>query len=104
MKELIFDLPDGKAEALGGTAETYTHYAHTANNYALGNGEKQALAHLKKWAGSSALKESGYEIIEFSRPLTLSEIDVDPVNGRLRIPDGVKCTSLVLIRNTAKEL
>ena len=69
--------------------KTFTHYAHTANYWALGVSLNNAKRRIRDTAGSGTIREYGYQIYEFSRAVTVKEIDVDQIDGTLRTVDGV---------------
>ena len=68
--------------------QRYTHYAHTANHWALGVSLDHAKRRIRESAGKST-REYGYEICEFSRPVTTDEIAIHPVHGELSVADGI---------------
>ena len=68
--------------------KTYTHYAHTANHWALGVSLDHAKRRIRDSAGMST-KTFGYQVCEFSRPVAPREIDIHPVHGELSVADGV---------------
>tara|TARA_R100000234_G_C4896064_1_gene133567 strand:- start:138 stop:416 length:279 start_codon:yes stop_codon:yes gene_type:complete len=68
--------------------KTYTHYAHTANHWALGVSLDHAKRRIRDMS-SMAVSEYGYQVCEFSQPVTPREIDVDQVTGKLSVADGI---------------
>ena len=68
--------------------KTYTHYAHTANHWALGVSLDHAKRRIRESAGKST-KAYGYQVCEFSRPVARPEIDVHPVTGELSVAEGI---------------
>ena len=68
--------------------KTYTHYAHTANHWALGVSLDHAKRRIRDSAGMST-RDYGYQVCEFSRPITPREIDVHQVTGELSVADGI---------------
>ena len=69
---------------------TYTHYAHTAHSWALGDDVDGAVKRLKGEAGADWLKRCGHEVIEFSRPVDGDDVHVDGIRGGLSLPDDVE--------------
>jgi len=68
--------------------KTYTHYAHTANHWALGVSLDHAKRRIQDAFGM-AVSEYGYQVCEFSRPVTTREIDVHQITGQLSVADGI---------------
>ena len=68
--------------------KSYTHYAHTANHWALGVSLNHAKQRIRDSA-SSTTHQYGYQVLAFSRPITTDEINVHPVNGSVSLVDGV---------------
>ncbi len=68
--------------------KTFSHYAHTANHWALGVSLNHAKQRIRDSA-SSTTHQYGYQVVEFSRPITTDEIDVDPVCGSVSLANGV---------------
>ena len=66
----------------------YTHFAHTANHWALGVSLDNAKRRIRDTSGK-AIREYGYQVCEFSRPVTTREIDVHQVTGKLSVADGI---------------
>ena len=66
----------------------FTHYAHTANHWALGVSLNHAKQRIRDSA-SSTTHEYGYQVCEFSRPIPTDEIEVHPINGSVSLRDGV---------------
>ena len=84
--------------------KTFTHYAHTANYWALGVSLDNAKRRLRDTAGSNTIREYGYQICEFSRPVTIKEIDVDQVDGTLRTADGISVEEVYTTPKARKHL
>lgn len=80
----------------------YSHYAHTANSWGAGRTIDDALERLKAEAGTKWLKQHGHEVLAFSRPITVDEFKVHPVDGSLSLTQGVTCTIVEKHRPTPK--
>ncbi len=83
--------------------ETFSHYAHTLNHYALGKSLANAKKRIKDHANSSCYKY-GYQILEFSRPITVEEYNVDPIDGYMTVVKGVTLEAVYTHPKWAKRL
>jgi hypothetical protein len=81
---------------------TYTHYAHTANSWALGDDVDDAVKELKVEAGTDWLKRCGHEVVEFSRAVDGDDVHVNTVTGALSLPDDVEIKVVEKHRPTPK--
>jgi hypothetical protein len=81
---------------------TFTHYAHTANTWALGNDVDAAVKRLKALAGTGCLKKFGHEVVEFSRPVDGDDVHVHTVTGALSLPGDVQVTIVEKHRTALK--
>jgi hypothetical protein len=81
------------------TKPTFLYYAHTANHWAAGNSIVKTLKSLRNEAGANWVKDAGYQIVAFTRPVTLDEFNVHPVDGRLSVAEGVRTEIVEMMHN-----
>jgi hypothetical protein len=81
-----------------GKLATFTHFAITANYWALGNGVDEAVAKLRAEAGRERIRNGGRAVYEFNRPVTVKDIRVSEVDGSLGVVEGVTVKPVEIIR------
>jgi hypothetical protein len=68
----------------------WTHFAITANSWALGNSVTEAASMLRKHAGPETMRGHGYAIYEFNQPVSHDDIEISDIDGRLRVRAGIE--------------
>jgi len=80
--------------------QTYAHIAHTCGHWVLANGLEEAEAHITLAAGPAHIKEFGYQICKFSRPVSEGGINkrvfnelIDCRNWSTNSTDSIPCNN-----------
>ena len=81
--------------------QTFTHFGVGANVWALANGINACVARLVEEGGSQNLERYGHGVYEFSRPVTLDEVEVSPLDGALSAAKDVGVKPVEIHRSWA---
>tara|TARA_R100000808_G_scaffold6072_3_gene18234 strand:+ start:2568 stop:3053 length:486 start_codon:yes stop_codon:yes gene_type:complete len=81
--------------------QTFTHFGVGANVWALANGINACVARLVEEGGSQNLERYGHGVYEFSRPVTLDEVEVSPLDGALSAAEDVGVKPVEIHRSWA---
>jgi ribosomal protein L7/L12 len=68
------------------TEKTYTMYSVAQNFWRFGNDLEEVIQYMEDEMGREDMAEFGFAVVEFARPVTLDEVDVNDVNGYISYP------------------
>ena len=68
------------------TEKTYTMYSVAQNFWRFGNDLEEVIQYMEDEMGREDMAEFGFAVVEFARPVTLDEVEVNPVNGYISYP------------------